>query len=142
MRYALVALMFAAPAQAWEFTASPLCTLSHAMPGHSVTVVHDPRASEPYSIEISLAAGWASHPLFAIRFDGPRSLTISTDRHRLSPDSRTLAVSDSGFGNVLNGLEFNETAVAQLGDTALTVSLAGAASEVRAFRACVATPTA
>jgi hypothetical protein len=38
---------------------------------------------------------------------GPRGNMISTSRHALSDDGRTLSVSDRGFGNVLNGLEFN-----------------------------------
>lgn len=42
-------------------------------------------------------------------------------------------MTDRGFGN---GLAFNETAIALLGDQAVVLSLAGAAPAVQAFRAC------
>ncbi|MBO6707236.1 MAG: hypothetical protein JJ912_14180, partial [Roseitalea sp.] len=74
----------------------------------------------------------------AMRFDGPIGLTITTDRHIASDEGRSLTVTDSGFGNVLNGLEFNHTATALLGDRAVPVSLDGAAPAVQDFRACAA----
>lgn len=67
---------------------------------------------------------------------GPVSNMISTNRHTLSNDDATLTVTDRGFGNVLDGLEFNETATALLGEQAVVLSLEGAASAVQAFRAC------
>lgn len=44
-------------------------------------------------------------------------------------------MTDRGFGNVLDGLEFNETATALLGDQAVVLSLEGAAPAVQSFRA-------
>ena len=88
------------------------------------------KASSPHCVRY--------HPIFAIRFDGPRGLTISTDRHVILDDGATLTVTDRGFGNVLNGLEFNDTATALLGDRAVAFALDGAGPAVRAFRACTA----
>ena len=51
-------------------------------------------------------------------------------------------MTDRGFGNVLNGLEFNDTAIAIAGETRVPFSLAGAAPEIQAFRACTDAPTA
>jgi hypothetical protein len=85
---------------------------------------------------------WTASPPFALRFDGPRGMTLTTDRHRLSNGGRTLTVTDTGFGNVLDGLEFNRLATALTEGGALALSLDGAAGPVRAFRACAAAPTA
>jgi hypothetical protein len=49
-----------------------------------------------------------------------------------------VTVKDSGFGNVLDGLEFNNTATAILGNEAVTFGLENAGPAVRAFRACTA----
>jgi hypothetical protein len=51
-------------------------------------------------------------------------------------------VSDRGFGNVLDGLEFNQVALAATGDRVVSIDLDGAAPEVAAFRACITTPSA
>jgi hypothetical protein len=51
-------------------------------------------------------------------------------------------VTDTGFDNVLNGLEFNNTATALAGTTAIPFLLDGVAPEMKAFRACVAAPLA
>lgn len=128
--------VFAAPARAWDFMPLPVCTLSHATPGADVTVTYDP-ATALYAITLTRrAAPWAAAPVFAIRFEGGRALTISTDRHQRSADGRALTVTDTGFGNVLNGLEFNRTATAETGDSAEVLPLDGAAPAVQAFRAC------
>ena len=137
MRSLIALLLLAAPATAWEFTPSPVCTLSHAEQSGAVTVTYDPTVAQPYSIAITRSEStWPAAPVFGIRFDGPRGLTISTDRHRLSDAQSTLTVSDRGFGNVLDGLEFNRTATALTGEAEVTFSLDGAAPEVQAFRAC------
>lgn len=137
MRLFLTLLFLASPATAWEFSPSPVCTLAHDGPAGTVTVTYDPGAAEPYAIAIARAgAAWPDAPVFGIRFDGPRGLTITTDRHRLSDEQSKLTVSDRGFGNVLNGLEFNSTATARAGEAEVTFSLEGAAPEVQAFRAC------
>lgn len=136
-------ILFAAPALAWESRVEGgLCTLTHQNDGVTVRLVHDP--SVPlFTITISLAdGGWEVAPEFGIRFDGPRPNTIRTDRHVLSPDGQSLSVSDRGFGNVLDGLQFNEMATAFSGNTVANVSLEGAAPAVEAFRSCGQVPTA
>jgi hypothetical protein len=75
-----------------------------------------------------------------MRFDGPRGNTITTDQHVISGGGATVTVTDRGFGNVLNGLEYNRIATALLGDRAVAVSLDGAAPAVREFRACAKGP--
>lgn len=141
MRLALLLFLAASPAAAWDFTSSPVCTLWHDTAEAGLRVTYDPRLSEPYAITITRAALWAEAPVFSITFDGPRGLTISTDRQSLSGDRTTLTVTDRGFGNVLDGLEFNSTATARLGGDTLAFPLAGAAPEVQAFRACTQAPT-
>jgi hypothetical protein len=136
MRLTLALILLATPLHAWEFRATPVCTLSHATPDASVTVSYDPRLPEPYAIAITRALPWPDSPTFGMRFDGARPLAIGTDRHRLSEGGRTLTVTDTGFGNVLDGLEFNASATASAGADSVVVDLAGAAEPVRAFRAC------
>jgi len=138
----LALALAAAPAAAWEFTPVPVCTLSHETAEASVAVTYDPRRDQPYAIAITLDAPWPEGPLFGIRYDGGRAQTITTDRHVLSDGGRTLTVTDRGFGNVLDGLQFNSTATAVTGDRAVTLPLADAAPEVEAFRACAAAPLA
>ena len=135
-------LLLTSPAAAWTFTPRPVCTLSDATASASVRVTYDPRLAEPYAIAVTSAAPWPDAPVFSMRFDGPRGLTISTDRQKPSDGGRTLTVTDKGFGNVLDGLEFNTTATALAGDAAIPFPLDGAAPEVKAFRACIAAPTA
>lgn len=135
MRFVLALFLTATPALGWEFSPKPICTLSDNAGDVEVRVTYDP-ASRDYAIALTRSAPWPGAPLFAIRFDGPRGLTISTTRQILSNGGRTLTVTDKGFGNVLNGIEFNETATALAGNTAARVPLAGAAPHVRAFRAC------
>ena len=125
----------ALPASAWEFEVRDVCLLTHRMDAADIEVSYDPSIPE-YAIRITRTPPWPGGPVFAIRFDGPRGLTISTDRHELSAGQATLTVTDKGFGNVLNGLQFNRTATAILGDEALSISLDGAAEPVEAFRAC------
>lgn len=139
MRHVLALVLFASPVQAWEFSPNPVCTLSHETPEVAVKLTYDARVAE-YAIALTRSTPWPDYPIFAMRFDGPRGLTISTSRHVL--DRETLTVTDSGFGNVLNGLEFNETALAMTGEDAVAIPLAGAAPAVQAFRACTAAPVA
>jgi hypothetical protein len=142
MRLALALFLLAGPLHAWEFSADPLCTLSHATEEAAVVVTHDPAIPE-YAITMTRAgAPWPEGRVFAIRFDGPRGLTISTTRHSLGAGGRALTVTDRGFGNVLDGLQFNDTATALLGDAAVAFPLDGAAEPVARFRACVAAPVA
>lgn len=124
-----------APAFAWEATTGSVCELVHDGETARVRVTYDSAIPE-YAIAITPARPWAQAPTFSIRFDGPRGLTISTNRHKIFDRGATLIVRDRGFGNVLNGLEFNKTATAILGDQAVVVPLDGAGPAVRAFRAC------
>ncbi|MEM8655738.1 MAG: hypothetical protein AAGF36_13425 [Pseudomonadota bacterium] len=139
MRFLTVLALLPVPAQAWEFTPLPVCTLSHAEAAAGVTVTYD-HATQLYAIAVTSADGWPAAPAFSIRFDGARPATISTTRHITAED--TLTVTDSGFGNVLDGLEFNTTATAFTQTAAITVSLEGAAPEVQKFRACATAPVA
>jgi hypothetical protein len=145
-RSAAIALVVTAvcfgSAHAWEAgVEGRLCTLDHTGADAIVRLTYDPSLPE-YTIAIRLAEPWPESSLFAIRFDGPQGNMISTGRHVLSEDGRTLSVSDRGFGNVLNGLEFNVVALAGTGDRVVTIDLDGAAPEVAAFRACTTAPSA
>jgi hypothetical protein len=122
-------------ASAWEFTPGLPCLLIHAEDGVSVELTYDPRGPR-YSITVMHPDGWSDAPSFAMRFEGPMPIAIGTDRHELDPAGRSVSVMDNGFGNVLNGLQFNATATATLGTQSVTVSLDGAAAPVAAFRAC------
>ncbi len=138
MRYVIAFVLLAAPAHAWQFSATPICTLTHETSEVAVKVTYDPRVPE-YAIALTRNTPWPVFPVFAMQFDGPRGLTISTNRHTLNDG--TLTVTDRGFGNVLNGLEFNETALAMTGDEAIAIPLTGAATAVQAFRACASGAT-
>ena len=138
---AIALLLVTAPAHAWEVRTSHICELVHEESSAAVRVTYDPAIPE-YAIEITLPDAWAGSAVFAMRFDGPRPNTISTSRHVISGDRSTLSVSDTGFGNVLNGLEFNRAATAILGNQSVTVGLDGAAPAVRQFRACTSGLTA
>ncbi|MEO0429037.1 MAG: hypothetical protein AAF160_16525 [Pseudomonadota bacterium] len=100
-----------------------------------MTVTYDPRASE-YAIALKRSVPWPRDAVFAIRFEGRQALTISTSRHELSEGGTVLTVTDRGFGNVLDGLQFNHTATALTGSATLSVPLDGAAPAVEGFRAC------
>jgi hypothetical protein len=141
LRTLALLLLAAAPAHAWTFTPVPLCTVTHDAAEGMVRVTHDPRQPAPYAITVTAPAPWPAAPSFAIRFDGPFGQTLATTRHSLSEDGLAVTVNDSGFGNVLDGLEFNATATAISGDTALTLSLDGAAPAIAAFRACATAPS-
>lgn len=136
----LLSCVLAGPAAGWEFSPLPVCTLTHEGAGAVLRITRDPGLAEPYELSIARAAGWSESPGLAIRFDGPRALTIGTDRHRLSEDGTTLSVTDRGFGNVLDGLEFNATATALAGGDAVVFNLEDAAEPVRAFRDCREAP--
>ena len=120
----------------------PICLLSHETSTAEVVVSHDPRQPQPYAIRITRLDGpWLGGAVFSIDFQGAGALTISTDRHKLSDGNATLMVADSGFGNVLRGLEANETALAVLDDQSVALPLSGAAPEVEKFRTCANRPS-
>lgn len=131
-------VIFATPAAAWEASIQgPVCVLSHDEESAQVVLTHDPSRALPYVIEVTRTeTRWTPAEIFAIRFEGPGQLTISTNRHELTGNGTSLSVADTGFGNVLNGLEFNHFASAVLGDQVVIIPLAGAAPEVARFRDC------
>ena len=140
MRTLVLFFLFTTPAAAWETSIQgPICVLSHEFDAAQVAVTHDPRSALPYAIQITrTGTTWTPAEIFAMRFEGPGRLTISTDRHQLTEDGSSVSVADTGFGNVLDGLEFNNVANAVLGDQVLAIPLAGAAPEVARFRDCTA----
>ncbi|MGL4238828.1 excinuclease ABC subunit B [Tabrizicola sp.] len=141
---ALTALLFlAAPAQAWEFTSVPICTIMHDTADLGIRVTYDPARSEPYEITLTrTGTSWPTTETFGLRFDGPAAMTIGTSRQTLSPDGRSLTVTDTGFDNVLDGLALNATAAALAGDTIVPFGLDGARPVVEAFRSCGVAPSA
>jgi hypothetical protein len=139
VRPLLILLGMTTSVQAWEFTPGLPCLLTHATSEAAIKLTHDP-AAPLYSITITRQFPWPEGPVFAIRFNGSNGLTISTDRHVFSDDRRGLTVTDRGFGNVLNGMEFNDSATAMLGQTQVEIPLQGAAGPVAAFRVCKGAP--
>ena len=129
---AAVLVMLAGPAAAWEFTPDPVCTLRGG-DATEVVVTYD---GQLYEIALTRPGGWPDGPVFSILFEGAAGMTISTTRHRI--EGETLRVSDTGFGNVLDGLQYNGRAVARLGPVAEPVDLTGAAGPVARFRDCSA----
>lgn len=125
----------ATQATAWEFTPGAPCLLTHATPAVEVTLTYDP-TTPLYSISFKQAHSFPTGAVFGLRFNGALPLAIGTDRQRLSEDNTRLTVEDSGFGNVLNGLQFNDMMVATIGAQLIAVPLAGATDPVAAFRAC------
>jgi hypothetical protein len=142
MRALIAFLLFAAPAQAWDFFPTPVCTIAEDTPSLSIRVTYDPSQPQPYAIALTSPDAWPATETFSLRFDGPAAMTIGTDRHQLSTDGRTLIVTDTGFGNVLDGLAFNVTATALAGATEMPFDLTGARPAVEAFRACGEVPSA
>ncbi len=132
------ALLLASPATAWETTTTPICTLTHETTETHIHLTYDP--SKPlYTLAITLkSATWQPTPWFAMRFIGPNEIMISTPQHALSGNNQTLNVADSGFGNVLDGLQFNTTALAFTEAQSVTIPLDVAAPEVQKFRDCTA----
>lgn len=137
--YRILSLVFfsATAAQAWDFTPGLPCLLTHETPDVQVTLTHDPTLPL-YTLTLTQTAPWPRAAVFSMSFSGAAALSIATDRHQLSPDGTALTVTDRGFGNVLNGLQFNDLATAQLGARRIGIPLAGAAEPVAQFRRCEA----
>lgn len=139
MRLMLSFCLLASPLSAWEFTATPVCKIWHATDTAEMVVTYDPRDAVPYQISVTLLEGaWPWATPYTIRFDGPSGFAISTNRHSLSEDRSAVIAADTGFGNVLRGLEGNQVASALLGDQAAAIPLADAAPAVARFRDCTA----
>lgn len=135
--FVLILWLLPLPAAAWEVTIGPVCTLVHETDTARVTLTHDPGPPR-YTITVTRRdAPWSPAGVFGMRFDGPRPGTISTDRHVAGDGGASLTVTDRGFGNVLDGLQFNRTATAftSAGET-VTLPLDGAAQKVQLFREC------
>ena len=142
MRALIFLVLLASPAHAWQAGyEGRICTLSHSGPAADVRLTYDP-AGPLYTITVTTPDPWPEAPVFGIRFDGARALTITTDRHARDATGHSLTVTDRGFSNVLDGMEFNETATAFAGPARAPVDLTGAAPEVQAFRACATLPSA
>ena len=139
MRLLFGLVLAAQPALAWEFMPNPICTVSHETSEVTFKMTFD-HASRLYALDLTTPDPWPSHPVFSIRFEGPRGLTISTTRQTYSKDRRTLTATDTGFGNVLNGLEFNRVATPMIGPLAIDIPLDGAAPEIASFRKCTEIP--
>jgi hypothetical protein len=142
MRALIALLVLSSPASAWEFSAIPVCTLTHETPDLAIRLTYDPAQTEPYAIALTRPSDWPETESFGLRFEGPVAMTIGTRRHQLSADGKTLTVTDTGFGNVLDGLAYNGVATALAGDTQIPFDLTGARPEVEAFRACNVLPSA
>ncbi len=139
MRIWLPLALLAAPAAAWDFSPTPLCTLRHTTEDADFVITYDAALPE-FTLTITLADQfWRVAPVFGMRFDGRKPIAIGTDRHVI--DGPTLSVKDSGFGNVLNGLQFNDVVTATAGPLTLTADLSDAAEPVAAFRRCPAPAT-
>ena len=138
MRTLLTLLLLTFPAHAWEFSPSPICTLTQTTADGTMTVTYDASLPE-YAIAITLAEGtWPDALTFGMAFAGGDALSIGTDRHIISGNGRTLTVKDRGFGNVLNGLEFNTRAYGIVGDFSVGFDLEGIKPAITAFRDCPA----
>lgn len=134
MRF-LIPFLLASPATAWEFSPTPICTLTHSAPTVDVVVTYDASLPE-YTITLTTQTTWPEAPQFGLTFAGPRPLAIATDRHILSDDRKSLTVKDTGFGNVLDGLELNAQAIGTSGSAQVVFDLTDAAPAVAAFREC------
>ena len=142
MRSVLALAILATPAQAWDFTPTPICTIFNDTPTLQVRVTYDPAEAQPYAIALTRPDPWPATDTFGLSFSGPAAMTIGTGRHTLSNEGRTLTVTDTGFGNVLDGLAYNGSAAALAGDLTVPFDLTGARPAVEAFRACSVVPSA
>ncbi|PTX54788.1 hypothetical protein C8N43_3609 [Litoreibacter ponti] len=137
MRVLILTVLLPLQAQAWTFTPGPICRLSHATDMAEIELTFDPSAPL-YSVTVTTPAPLPQAPFFSMRFIGPSGQTISTNRHAYGADGTSVTVTDTGFGNVLDGLQFNQSAEAIVGDTIIAFPLEGAAQQTAAFRACEA----
>ena len=136
-RISIALLTLTAPANAWEFTPGSPCLLTSPPGDVAMALTYDPSAPR-YTVSITAPEPWPKSQLFVMQFDGPTARQIGTNRHTLSDDGRTLTVTDSGFGNVLDGMAGGGQVVALAGDVAVVISLSGVEAPLAAFRACEA----
>jgi len=122
------------PAFAWDFSPDPVCTLSHVGEDVDLMLTYAPEIPL-YTLTLRLKSGaWDTSDTFGMAFRGQRPIDIGTQRQNITGD--TLSVADSGFGNVLDGLQFNDTAFAFTEGQQTRIDLADAAPAVKAFRQC------
>jgi hypothetical protein len=131
----LALTLLTSPAFAWDFTSGAVCTLSDATDTAEIVLTYDP-ALPRYTLSITTDAAWPVDGTFSMTFANTRPAVIRTDRQTLSQDGMTLSVADSGFGNVLNGLEFGGQIRAAVGDRAVDISSDGIKGPMGAFKAC------
>ena len=137
---AFLSLWIGGAVSAWEFTPGAPCVLTNSTPDVDITLTYDP--TKPlYSISLKKTQPFPQAPVFGLQFSGALPLAIGTDRHIFSEGRTRVTVEDSGFGNVLNGLQFNDAMTALVGAELIAVSLAGAAGPTEAFRACESAPS-
>ena len=141
MRWIALLITLSSPAAAWEFQAGRPCVLKDAQPEATVRLTHDPIGPE-YSITVTATSPWVGGPIFALAFIGENPLRITTNRHVISPDGLSVTVTDRGFGNVLNGMEFNTKAIASLGAQDVEFDLDGVKAPMQPFRICAIQPLA
>lgn len=131
----IAAIATASAAGAWEFTPGTPCILAYETDNAEVELTYDP--TEPlYTISLTQSTAFPIESIFEMQFLGSRSISIATNQHKLSNAGRTLTVTDHGFGNVLDGLQFNDTAIATLGNQVIELPLKDAAGPVARFREC------
>ena len=138
MRLAVAFALLTSPAAAWEFSATPICTLYHPTEKGDVTVTYDP-AREEYAIALRFVLPdltWPQADTFSVDFIGEKSIRIATDRQQVSADGTTITATDTGFDNVLDGLQYNAIAEARSGNASMVISLSGAPEPVATFRSC------
>jgi len=131
----LLLALLPAQAHAWTFTPGLICRLTHETQDATIELTYDP-SGPLYSLTVSRAEPLPNVEPFIMRFNGPAGRVISTNSHSFNEDQTAVTAQDRGFGNVLDGLQFNDTAEAVLGSTTLTFPLQGAAEPVAAFRIC------
>ena len=136
---ALMISVCATQASAWTFTETDICRLTYAEDAAAVEITFDP-SENIYSITLTRPEPWPAAPTFQLRFDGPIPLIIGTDQHELTDDGQSLSVRDTGFGNVLDGIQYNAMMTALIGDEAVTLSTMTAPDAVEAFRNCPSSP--
>ena len=98
------ALLCAQTALAWTFTPNPICTVNFENEEIDLELTYS-HETEIYAIKLTKTdAPWADSDKFSMRFEGVRPNLISTQNHEFSADMRSITASDTGFGNVLDGL--------------------------------------
>lgn len=137
MRTLIAFLLLGSPALAWDFSPDPICRISEKQDLVEINLTFD-HASGVYAIAFTkLEAPWDQGQQFSIRFEGPRPKLIRTDRHVFSVDGYTLTARDTGFGNVLDGLQYNTLAALETGDERIFIQIHKSFPAMEAFRKCV-----